>query len=420
MPPRFSICLLSGILFFLCGSPVELAAQLPPAPYLPEIGKELREKALSDLESDNYFVRQSAQKLLSQGGAETVNEMLSFFKQASTEAKVRGLQVVLQINLELLRKQMDDQALEVSETIDEIRLIDNDLLGHRLDEFNTIHYSQHERAAARALTRLNAMIEYNSAMRRYPGINSEGFTVEIPQNIFIGSNWSGTNDDLRHIAVLLKYGGSSVGRRFLYRIKGCPIPLSYLQDLAAGLPGVGTGERSRARLGISTSLGGFQTTKGWTIGSVLPGSAMALAGVQQGETVVRTETVVINTFDDLVKSLDPYEPGDRVKFDIFNNKTPSKEIELTVPEKMEKLGIEIDDKFENFALIKSVKKDSVAAQAKLTNLYCIDRVNDIPIFNARRFQLVMAEFSPGDEIILTVRPLRRVTVRLRGWVGAYR
>ncbi len=417
---RFFTGLLIGMLIGYCSLPVRCQAQLPPAPELPELGEELRTKALSDLESDDYFVRQSAQELLSRGSAETVVSMLPFFKKASVEGKIRGLQVVMQIHLELLRKQMDDQALKVSEAIDEIRLIDNDLLGHRLDEFNMIHYSQFERSAARALTRLNAMIEYNSGMRKYPGINADGFTVEIPQNIFIGGDWAGTNDDLRHVAVLLKYGGSTVGQRVLYRIKGCPIPLSYLQDLAAGLPGVGTGERSRARLGISTRIGGFQSAKGWTIGSVLPGSAMALAGIQPGETVVRTESKVINTFDDLVKSLDPYEPGDRVKFDIFNNNTPPKEIELTIPEEPKNLGVEIDEKFENFALIKSVRKDSPAAKAGLSDLYCVDRINNIPIFNARRFQLVMSELSPGDQIKLTVRPLRRVTVRLRGWVGAYR
>ncbi len=417
---RFIIGLFTGMLICISSLSVNCQAQLPPAPQLPELGDELRTKALSHLEAEDYFVRKSAQELLSQGSAETVTAMLGFFKKATVEGKIRGLQIVMHIHLELLRKQMDDQALKVSETIDEIRLIDNNLLGHRLDEFNTIHYSQFERTAARALTRLNAMIEYNSGMRKYPGINSDGFVVEIPQNIFIGSDWIGTNDDLRHIAVLLKYGGSTIGQRVLYRIKGCPIPLSYLQDLAAGMPRVGTGERSRARLGISTSTGGFQTAKGWTIGSVLPGSAMALAGIQPGETVVRTEAKVINTFDDLVKSLDPYEPGDRVKFDIFNNNVPPQEIELTMPDKPGKLGIEIDESFENFALIKSIKKDSLAEKAELSNLYCIDRINNIPIFNARRFQLVMKEFSPGDKIEITARPLRRVTVRLRGWVGAYR
>ncbi len=417
---RFLICLLSGTLICFSCLPANSQTRLPAAPQLPEPGEALRTRALLDLESDDYFTRKTAQELLSQGSVETVTSMLTFFKKASAEGKIRGLQVVEQIHLKLLRQQMDEQSLVVSETIDEIRLTDNDLLGHRLDEFNAIHYSQFERSAARALTRLNAVIEYGTGNRKYPGINSGGFTVEIPQNIFIGSNWLGTNDDLRHIAVLLKYGASVVGPRVVYRIKGCPVPLSYLQDLAAGLSGVGTGERSRARLGISSGRSSFQTPKGWTISSVLPGSAMALAGIQPGETVVRTESKVINTFNDLVKSLDPYEPGDRVNFDIFSNNRPPRDIELTIPKKPEELGIEIDEKFENFALIKSIKKDSVAAKAELSDLYCIDRINDIPIFNATRFQLVMSEFSPGDKIKLTVRSLRRVPVRLRGWVGAYR
>ena len=182
---RFLIGLFTGMLICISSLSVNCLAQLPPAPQLPELGEALRTKTMSDLEADDYFVRKSAQELLSQGSAETVTAMLGFFKKASVEGKVRGLQIVMHIHLELLRKQMDDQALEVSESIDEIRLTDNDLLGHRLDEFNTIHYSQFERTAARALTRLNAMIEFNSGMRRYPGINADGFDVEIPQNILL-------------------------------------------------------------------------------------------------------------------------------------------------------------------------------------------------------------------------------------------
>lgn len=414
---RLLTCLLIGCVNCLFVLLPTCNAQLPPAPHPPEIGNELRNEAILNLDSDDYSARNNAQQLLIQGSEQTVLALPEFIQQASLEGRIRALQIAQQINLKLLREQMVDTSLKVSDVLDEIRHIDDENMGHRIDEFRAIHFSLFERSTVRALTDLNAVIEFDHGDRAYPGLGAGRHKAEIPRNIFLGDNWLGAPEDLRYIAVILKFGQSNFGARLIYRIKGCPIALKDLQDFAAGLSGVAVGERSRARLGIGTRQFGF----GWTVSDEMkPGSPAALAGIRGGDTVVRNQSKVVNTFNELVVSLNINEPGDEIELDIYNNQLPSQIIELTIPERLEDLGIEMDDEYLGFALIKSIKKGSVANQAGLTEMHSIHRVNNLPVFKTSDFELMMTDFSPGDKIKLLVRPLKRVTVRLRGWVGPYR
>ena len=412
-----------GILLSVCLLPQRSWADsiLPPPPAIPEVTAAAREQALAELEADEFSKRQRATQLLLQGSAATVRALPDYVRQAGPEGKVRAVEIAQQIYLKLLRLQLDDDALDAQEHLDAIRLLDDGLLGPRIETFHSMHSGLMERASVRALVRLNAVLEFRKVTRSFPGISRQTFATELPNHIFIGENWQGQPGDLRHIELLLRLGELQFGNaRAVYRIQGSPVSLKEFQDMAAGLPGVFVEERSRARLGIGASNPAFLENASWEVTQIHPGSAAAHAGIRLKDVVVRLNGSIVNTFRDLTKDLEAFGPRDEITLDLLRMETPAEQRETVVPDDWDAFGLQIDPRFERFPLIKQVRKDSPAAQLGLTDMMRIDRLNGQPVESPHHFRLYQTRLQPGEKMVLSVRKLERIPVTLRGWVGPYR
>jgi hypothetical protein len=106
-------------------------------------------------------------------------------------------------------------------------------------------------------------------------------------------------------------GVARVAARIAERLAGGP-RLAYvkLSPPAHGSPGPsGSGPSGAPFLGISGARG---ESDGLRLGSVLPDTAAARAGLQSGDVIVRFGDVSINSFDELRQALQHRRPGDTV------------------------------------------------------------------------------------------------------------
>ncbi len=414
---RLPVAFLFAILF--CGSIA--TAELPPAPALPGLTSELRQQALQKLDADDYHTRAEAQKLLEQGGIETAQALPKYAATASIEGKVRAEKVLEQITLKLVQTQADEQIEKVQQVTQDFRQADFDLFGPRLDEFQTTYTTLLERASARRLIRLNAVIDFAKANKPIDGISNTQFAIDLPEMIFLGEDFLGQEDDLHHISKILLTSEMQLGnRRGIYHIGDCPIPIERLRDLAAGVPGVAVEHRSSARMGISGPVStSYSEETDWKIQTVQPGTSAKYAGLQTQDTIVRLDGKLVGNFKSFTVDLEPYQPGDRLTLDIQRDYAKSKIVELELDDKKQ-CGIEVDADFKRFVLIKSVTKDSAAERAGLSSMYRIDRVNGLPLFRPEDYAHLMTLIQDEETIKLTVRPLEAVEVQMRGWVGPYR
>lgn len=419
-------CLLGAILCCRADALSATQRKLPPPPGVPEVTTTLRREMLRELTNDDFHARERASNVLRQGSVDTIESLKQYVAgqeewAATTEGKVRALQISQDVYLRLLRWQLDDDALRVRGLIDEIRLADDALLGPRLDTFHVTHSALMERASIRSLVRLNAVMEFRKVPRYFPGISKQDFSTELPFHVFIGEDWLGEEKDLRHVELLLLLGESQFGNsRALYRIQGCPIPLEAFQDLAAGLPGVFVEERSRARLGIAANNPQFGDFLDWEVTQIHPGSSAAHAGLRTKDRIVRLEGEIIKTFRDLTVKLEAYKPADIVTLDVLRDQSVAREVSMQVPASLEEMGLKLDNNFQRFTIIQSVEKDSEAERLGLNHLLRIDRLNGQPVNGPDNFLLYYTRLKPGETMVLTVREFEQVPVTLRGWVGPYR
>ncbi len=413
---RSLICVLGMFITFSTA-----LAKLPPAPAIPELTDELRQQALSDLDADDFRTRLNAQKLLEQGGIETATALPEYVKNASAEGKVRAEKILEQITLKLLQIQADREIDQIQQVAQEFRQVDFDLFAPRIDEFQSTYETLLERASARRLIRLNAVINFKKTKKAIEGISDADFTIDLPESVFLGEDFSGGEEDLQHIAIILLSGDLQFGEgRGIYQIGDCPIPLSRLQDLAAGVPGVAVQHRSSARMGIAGLTGTpYSDDSGWKIQSVQPGTSAKYAGLQVNDTIVRLDDKLVGDFKSFTVDLEPYHPGDTLTLDILRNYAQPKIVELELDENKQ-FGIEVDQDFKRFVLIKSVTKDSVADQAGLSSMSRIDRVNGFPLFRPEDYVQLMTQIEDEKTVKLTVRPLEAVEVQMRGWIGPYK
>lgn len=402
----------------LCSNYVD--AKIPPAPSRPSLTSETQQSAITDLDADDYHTRHSASRLLEQGGEATVGTLLTQLKDLGPEGRIRALQVAQRIFLSALAHQDDEAAFAIRQQLDEMRLVDNELLGSRADTFNLIHQRAMERAAVRKLLRANMVIEFRQANRSFPGLAKRDVTSELPERFFMGENWQGDEDDLQLIEFLLLLGEQQLGnQRAIYRIQGCPVSLETLQDMAAGLQ-VSVEERGKARLGVGARSPMFVENPPWEVTEVAAGSAAAHAGLVVGDTIVRLNEKPLNTFHELTERLEVFEPADEVSLDILSQDAEIKVVTMERPYTLEELGVTIDAEFLRFPIIKEVAEKSKAAEIGLSEMYRIDRVNGQAVNSPSNFLLVYTRQPEGKPITLELRQIKRLPVMLRGWVGPYR
>ncbi|MCG6157980.1 PDZ domain-containing protein [Rubinisphaera margarita] len=412
---------LLGLVLTLSG-PVMAIGKTPPPASSPELSESLRKTALESLDAPEFVRRDAAQKLLEQGGLQTAEMLPGYVQAASLEGRIRAVQIIEQIALRMLRSQADNKYEQLIPIMDEMRLVGEAVIGSRLEEFRSIHSRLIESANIRALIRLNAIVDFETSMETIPGL-SQRFNTEFMVRIYLGDDFAGTEDDLRHISDLLLLGEQQFGNsRGVYHIGDCPIPLKTLQELVAGMPGVQVVHRGPARIGIMSSNSSLNNgNENWHIQSVQNGSSAKYAGLQINDVIVRLDGRNVGGFDSFVTALEAYEPNQTAELHVQRNFVEPEKITLTLGEDL-KTGLEVDEDFQRFVLIRSVEADSPADKAGLSNMYRIDRVENQPMFNLADYELAMDRLRQNNvqNITLHVRRLEEVPVLLRGWVGPYR
>ncbi|MCA8988601.1 MAG: PDZ domain-containing protein [Planctomycetaceae bacterium] len=397
--------------------------KVPPAPTRAELTEALVQKNWTLLDDDQVAVRNQAQQILSKGGLETARFIAENHPQASYEVRMRGVQIFKEIMLESLQNQEADLTAALEELMQQMRLQDEELAGPEFDDFEIVHQVLLDSVSYRRLIRLKAGVEFREMTRGVPGITNARFTVSVPNNIFLGKDFEGTEEDLPHLLRALRLGESSFGEsRGLFHIGDCPIPLQALQDLGAGMPGVTIDHRGPARIGISTRRQAFgNDDTDWAIDTVQPGTSARYAGLQSNDRIVRINGKNVGSFDSFTTALEDYKPGDVVTLDVLRNFAEPKDLILTLDENG-KIGMEVDKDFERFTLIKSVEPESVAGKAELSNQYRIDRVDGrtVDADGVDYYSLYMSQKMPGDRVLITVRKFEQVELELRAWVGTYR
>jgi len=395
-------------------------AQLPPAPSPPELSEPLRAQTFKELTSPDYQTREAAEERLMNGDLDTARAIVEYVKRASPEGKVRAASVVEALMLRFLRTQADEKTAELQDLMLKMRLASPEMIGVAFDEFAMLHQTLIARACIRSLLRNNAVIKFEKSLQRIPGLG-DGILSDYVQLIYLGSNFTGTKEDLWQISLLLQMSDTRFGTsRGIYHVGDCPIPIRRLEELAAGINGAFVVHRGPAHLGIAgPPTSRFGGSEDWKIINVQPATAAKYAGLQREDAIVRLDGELVGTFDSFTRDLEAYQPADVITLDVIRADTPKKTLTLELSEG-QPLGINLDRDFKRFPLIKSVDENSAADEAGLDDMYRIYHVNGRPVFDIRDVEIEISRASGQKAMPLTVRKLEPVKVQLRGWVGEYR
>ncbi|MGH3798058.1 MAG: trypsin-like peptidase domain-containing protein [Pseudonocardiaceae bacterium] len=113
---------------------------------------------------------------------------------------------------------------------------------------------------------------------------------------------------------------------------GFAIPINQAKRIADEL--IHTGHATQSVLGVtvpaSSPSDAASDIGGAVIRSVVPDSAAAHAGIQPGETIVKTDNRVIDSGDALVAAIRAYSPGSKVKITVKDRAGATRQVDVTL------------------------------------------------------------------------------------------
>ncbi len=304
------------VLAFL--SPDVTQAQLSrPLPLVPTatLSPAVWQRAIVQLRSDNYHIRQDATELLYDAGPDAVPDLVQTCLHGEPETSFRAMEILERLYVKSLMLQ-DEDAIEAIEVgMDQITVAGKPLLADKIQYIYDQNSIVAERALIRKIKSLGGIIVYaTNVTRRVPFENRT--TEHVGVDVVIGEDWIGGETGLKNL-----YHLGSLRR--LYLVNGAPVSRSALEEVQAYQPSVEIADRPRSRLGVE-GMSGLDECR---ITGVAPGSAAAKAGIRPNDIIFAFGNEPIRTFDSLVQTIQKFQPGDQVPVRVYRD---NQEQRLTV------------------------------------------------------------------------------------------
>lgn len=272
--------------------PVPLNAAEPVKVAIPD---EIQ-RAVGDLSSQEFTIRQAAEKALITRGASAFEPLLASLNSAPPDAGQHILQILEQIWVNAPQPQADS----LERQLEDLRLT----LGPyqpAVARILSAHHRLREQRAVRALRRLNAIIETTLDDEEMELLVQMGQPLpnEPPERIsqiILPRSWKGTEADLWHIQRL-----SHLGSLHVFVIENNGISEASQQRMRVGFPDLLVSARAEVFIGVVGSQ--FDSGEGCHVQAVQTDSPAETAGLQPGDLILSVDGVKIANFTALVDSL---------------------------------------------------------------------------------------------------------------------
>jgi S1-C subfamily serine protease len=165
-------------------------------------------------------------------------------------------------------------------------------------------------------------------------------------------------------------------------------------------------------------------TDGLFVNGVYKGYGAEAAGLQRGDVLEAINSTKVYNFDELVKTLDKYKPGDKVEVSFLRNNSLQR-ITATVSDYPEflkynsmrwltemgngaevqraKLGIEVDPDWEKYAVVVTDFSDNSAAEnAGLEKGDIILKMDNYEFATIEELKYYLSKYQPGDKVNLSI------------------
>ncbi|MBW3538885.1 MAG: PDZ domain-containing protein [Planctomycetes bacterium] len=269
-------------------APIPVRVHVDPAA-IPEL--------VEGLDSPDYRTRRRSSRLLEHSGPYGVEALTKAAHGGSLEVIARAVRILQTMYI----TGSDETVDAVDRALEDLKESGPPTAAQQaaavLDQSGEL---REQRAVAR-IKRLGGVVKYGDLMAdlRNPGVARQQMLV------LLGENWRGGEADLEYLKRLQTLVT-------LYAIDGTPgdISLEAEAGLARALPHLKVQRRSRACLGVG---GSSEPFAGCIISNVNEDSAAHRAGLMPGDLITEFGGKPVERFEDLVKLIYDYRPGDRVK-----------------------------------------------------------------------------------------------------------
>lgn len=259
---------------------------------LPEQAK----KALAELDSTEFEVREAAADRLFELGAAAVPLLRVAAEIGSPEVAARSFEI-----LQRLYRVRDEATSEaVDEALVDLTRVQNLTATARAERILESISQFRQSKAVEKLERLGAIIHESeiSVERPRPRI----------EHVMFGRDWTGEEKDIRLIERLEDFRQVDVPAPTIYVVKGVAISEETKFAIRVHLPTLDIQTRGPAQLGVTNAA----TAVGCVIAKVTPDSAADRAGLKAWDQIVEIDGKPIESFNGLIETIGEKEPGDTV------------------------------------------------------------------------------------------------------------
>jgi hypothetical protein len=321
-------CIFSCWVFFCCDLPIGAGAEKNKDvqagdainPSIEQVHRWSRE-----LDDDHYAVREAAQQQLVASGRLALDAVsaLAASQDTSLESITRAARILTTWS------ESKDSSLRLAALERLAGLTHRPIEAALAIEILATIYEQN---AIEALERLGALCEPANPIHANTPV-PEQYKKRIPVRVTLGTHWQGTDDDLKHIAlirrpVVVSLHSAPIGKQALnhlakiptlgrVEIYGISLPAESIDTLRAKLPKLEQSKQIVVRLsGAKLGIGGNLAQGGAHVRTVVPDSAAHRGGLKQRDIITHVAGAPIESFEALTQQIATYQPGDTVELTI--------------------------------------------------------------------------------------------------------
>ena len=279
----------------------------------PAISAELAAE-LNALASRDYKTREKACQQLTARKLEAVEPLTKLASDGTSEESIRAFEVLRRIYREG-NKDVHEAIESAMELL--IRSDNSNVVARAESAVEEAAPIRHVRAIAR-FQELGGIIRYADETAQ-PGADGE---TRLIKYAMINHNWKGGDGGLKYLKRIEDFRFQTEFRGpVLYVTPKCPVSKEAMVEIQSHLPMLAILKRGPACLGISPSLGFGAPANVLIIHRVEPGSAAALAGLREGDCIVKFNGHEVPDFETLVDKIGEKLPGDKVPVEFIRGDT---------------------------------------------------------------------------------------------------
>ncbi len=273
---------------------------------------------IRELDHEEYGVRKTATESLAKAGAAALPSLVEAVKSGSLERRLRIVDLLGRIY-----SLGDEASFEPAElALEDIKQGDAGSLSEQATAVLANHYDIREKLAVAAIQKLGGSALYATRSQTLElgdpdeeEENEEAKPERVLNAVFIGTDWTGGDEGLRHVRRLTRL-------TVLYWVKKSPVSEDAIASLQGDMPRLSIQQRGPAYLGI----GPLFDNRGCGIQRVQPNSAAAKAGMLARDVITQFDGRPVDGFETLIELIGEKLPGQKVSITVLRNGEP---LELT-------------------------------------------------------------------------------------------